>query len=496
MHAALVLGAAKRDRARAARRALPRAARDARDARGVRGRDVARRAPMRCRFTLLYGHADGRAARRRRRHRRVGHRDARGGARALPARHLLPRVNAITAGIVRRKLLLPYVGLPNVLAGRFVVPGAPAGRRDAREPRAGGAQPVRRHGDAARGSRRCSPGSRATLAADTGALAADAVAQELALRAPHERPSHRAAVAGIDEAGRGPLAGPVVAAAVILDPARPIRGLARLEGADARAARGAGGRDPRARDRLGRRARRRRRDRHDQHPARVDARDAARRRGARGAARGSAGRRQPLSGRWRAGCARSSRATATCRRSRRRRSSRRRRATRCCVELDREYPVYGFARHKGYATPEHLAALALHGPCPGAPAELRAGRAAVARLGLRGSASAGRFPGQARFRRAAQSVVLVPRRVDARDAPLDRLAGEAQCDAADHQQRRAARHAEQRGASGVGDRRAQALARARDRDAERVLVQVVDRRRAARGTACSVRPGEARGRRA
>lgn len=33
-------------------------------------------------------------------------------------------------------------------------------------------------------------------------------------------------VAGIDEAGRGPLAGPVVAAAVILDPAWPIVGLA------------------------------------------------------------------------------------------------------------------------------------------------------------------------------------------------------------------------------------------------------------------------------
>ena len=32
--------------------------------------------------------------------------------------------------------------------------------------------------------------------------------------------------AGVDEAGRGPLAGPVVAAAVILDPARPIAGLA------------------------------------------------------------------------------------------------------------------------------------------------------------------------------------------------------------------------------------------------------------------------------
>ena len=33
-------------------------------------------------------------------------------------------------------------------------------------------------------------------------------------------------VAGVDEVGRGPLAGPVVAAAVILDPARPIEGLA------------------------------------------------------------------------------------------------------------------------------------------------------------------------------------------------------------------------------------------------------------------------------
>ena len=32
-------------------------------------------------------------------------------------------------------------------------------------------------------------------------------------------------VAGVDEAGRGPLAGPVVAAAVILDPVRPIAGL-------------------------------------------------------------------------------------------------------------------------------------------------------------------------------------------------------------------------------------------------------------------------------
>jgi ribonuclease HII len=33
-------------------------------------------------------------------------------------------------------------------------------------------------------------------------------------------------IAGVDEAGRGPLAGPVIAAAVILDPDRPIEGLA------------------------------------------------------------------------------------------------------------------------------------------------------------------------------------------------------------------------------------------------------------------------------
>jgi len=36
----------------------------------------------------------------------------------------------------------------------------------------------------------------------------------------------QALVAGVDEAGRGPLAGPVVAAAVILDELQPVRGLA------------------------------------------------------------------------------------------------------------------------------------------------------------------------------------------------------------------------------------------------------------------------------
>ena len=46
-------------------------------------------------------------------------------------------------------------------------------------------------------------------------------------------------VAGCDEAGRGPLAGPVVAAAVILDPARVPRGLNDSKKLDAGGARGA-----------------------------------------------------------------------------------------------------------------------------------------------------------------------------------------------------------------------------------------------------------------
>jgi ribonuclease HII len=33
-------------------------------------------------------------------------------------------------------------------------------------------------------------------------------------------------------------------------------------------------------------------------------------------------------------------------------------------KLDALYPQYGFRRHRGYATREHLAALRKHGPCP------------------------------------------------------------------------------------------------------------------------------------
>lgn len=34
------------------------------------------------------------------------------------------------------------------------------------------------------------------------------------------------------------------------------------------------------------------------------------------------------------------------------------------IELDKQYPEYGFARNKGYGTAEHIAALKAIGPCP------------------------------------------------------------------------------------------------------------------------------------
>ena len=36
---------------------------------------------------------------------------------------------------------------------------------------------------------------------------------------------------------------------------------------------------------------------------------------------------------------------------------------RLCHELHRDHPQYGFAEHKGYSTPVHLAALREHGAC-------------------------------------------------------------------------------------------------------------------------------------
>ena len=37
---------------------------------------------------------------------------------------------------------------------------------------------------------------------------------------------------------------------------------------------------------------------------------------------------------------------------------------RWCMSYDLEFPQYGFAKHKGYGTAEHLAALKAYGACP------------------------------------------------------------------------------------------------------------------------------------
>lgn len=36
---------------------------------------------------------------------------------------------------------------------------------------------------------------------------------------------------------------------------------------------------------------------------------------------------------------------------------------RMMLEYDEKFPAYGFAEHKGYGTPQHLAAIAAYGPC-------------------------------------------------------------------------------------------------------------------------------------
>ncbi|MCC7249381.1 MAG: ribonuclease HII [Lysobacter sp.] len=56
-------------------------------------------------------------------------------------------------------------------------------------------------------------------------LSADALEERRVSDSPFPIPDSRLLIAGVDEAGRGPLAGPVTVAAVILDPARPIAGL-------------------------------------------------------------------------------------------------------------------------------------------------------------------------------------------------------------------------------------------------------------------------------
>ncbi len=129
-------------------------------------------------ITLLYGHAEDalRAA-------DVG--IVASGTATLEAAlarcpHLLfYRVSALTYGIISRRLLLPYVGLPNVLAGRFVVPEF---IQEHATPRnlAQAAQNLFDDTVTRRRQEALFAGFAAQLQADTGALAAAAVVSELA----------------------------------------------------------------------------------------------------------------------------------------------------------------------------------------------------------------------------------------------------------------------------------------------------------------------------
>ena len=169
-------------------------------------------------------------------------------------------------------------------------------------------------------------------------------------------------VAGVDEAGRGPLAGPVVAAAVILDDLQPIRGLA-----DSKVL------SPRKRERL-----------FDEIRARALCCSIASASAAEidslnilqatllAMQRAVAGLRlrphrvvvdgnrvpvlaMPVAAvvKGDAKVAAISAASILAKVHR----------DRLCAELHDRHPAYGFAAHKGYATAEHLAALRRHGSC-------------------------------------------------------------------------------------------------------------------------------------
>ena len=172
-------------------------------------------------------------------------------------------------------------------------------------------------------------------------------------------------IAGIDEAGRGPLAGPVVVAAVVFDPARPrINGLAdskqlcaaRREFLHARIVERALAWhvvfvDVDEIDRINifhatmagmRRALEG--VRHAADLARID---------------GNAlppGLCRPAEA-WIGGDARDRSIMAASILAKVSRD-------RHMLELHERWPEYGFAEHKGYATPAHRAALERHGPCP------------------------------------------------------------------------------------------------------------------------------------
>ncbi|HEX4884479.1 MAG TPA: ribonuclease HII [Casimicrobiaceae bacterium] len=170
-------------------------------------------------------------------------------------------------------------------------------------------------------------------------------------------------VAGIDEAGRGPLAGPVVAAAVILDPRRPVRGLKdskvlsperRQELAllirERAVAWATGSADVAEIDRL-----------NILHATMLAMCRAVAALPVPPEEALVDGNRCPELGcRTRAIVKGDRDVKAISAASILAKTTR----DALLVEFDRAYPQYGFAQHKGYGTPEHLAALGRHGPCP------------------------------------------------------------------------------------------------------------------------------------
>ena len=181
-------------------------------------------------------------------------------------------------------------------------------------------------------------------------------------------------VAGADEAGRGCLAGPLVAAGVLFDydalTTRELRSLSALNDSKQHT--------PEAREelyplvlrsaarvvgRLALRARNRR-----ARPAQDQPRGAARR-AARRHARTSRARccASSTASRWPSSSARSARsstATPPAPRSRPRRSSPRSRATATCATPTAQHPGWSFAEHVGYSTPVHREAILRQGVSP------------------------------------------------------------------------------------------------------------------------------------
>ena len=88
------------------------------------------------------------------------------------------RIHRLTERIVRARMLLPYVGLPNILAGRFVVPEMLQDDATA-ENLALAASNLYDDTVTRRRLEALFAGFAASLSADTGALAADAIATEL-----------------------------------------------------------------------------------------------------------------------------------------------------------------------------------------------------------------------------------------------------------------------------------------------------------------------------